>query len=94
MKDYKVVVSIEFEDGDEEYVIWEPEFLGSMLYGELDMNSFFYDRTKNGFTKAPVFVKIELYSSPKVRYVETKIGEKIHNRQVLIGNRILPIRTY
>ena len=31
-KNYKVVATIEFPDGKEEFVLWEPELYGQMVY--------------------------------------------------------------
>ena len=94
MKNYKVVATIEFPDGREEFVLWEPELYGQMVYRGVDMYELFYNTSKNGFEVAPVNVLIELYENPVVR----KIGSKIEGNEeivdLLVGNRIFPIRQF
>ena len=94
MKDYKVVATIEFPNGREEYVIWEPELYGAMIYRGVDMYELFYNTSKNGFKDPPVNVLIELYETPIVK----KIGSRIEgNEQIvdlLVGVKVLPIRQF
>jgi len=94
MKNYKVVAKIEFPNGREEFVLWEPELYGQMVYRGVDMYELFYNTSKNGFEVAPVNVLIELYENPVVR----KIGSKIEGNEeivdLLVGNRIFPIRQF
>ena len=94
MKNYKVVATIEFPDGREEFVLWEPELYGQMVYRSVDIVELFYNTDKNGFEVAPVNVLIELYENPVVR----KIGSKIEGNEeivdLLVGNRIFPIRQF
>ena len=94
MKTYKAVLTLEFQDGHEEFVIWEPELLGSLLYNDVDIFGMFYDPKTKYFTKQLLFVKIELYESPQVKDVQVRIGDNEVTRQILIGTKILPIRTY
>lgn len=93
MKQYKIVITIEFEDGHEEFVVWEPELLGAMLYGGIDLYEFFYDPKKNNLTQQPVLVKLELFDDPIIKNIQVKIGDVLVNRQILIGTKILPIKT-
>ena len=93
MKQYKIVVTIEFEDGHEEFVVWEPELLGAMLYGGVDLYDFFYNPTKNNLSQQPILVKLELFDDPIVKDIQVKIGDEMILRQILIGTKILPIKT-
>ena len=94
MKDYKIVATIEFSDGREEYVIWEPEFYGEMIYRGIDMYELFYNTSKNDFNVSPVNVLIELYETPIVK----KIGYRIEGNEkiveLLVGKKIFPIRQF
>jgi hypothetical protein len=94
MKTYKVVATIEFPDGREEFVLWEPELFGQMMYRGVDLYNLFYDTSKNGFIDAPVTVLIELYENPTVKEIVSKIGDNEVLIDVLIGNKIFPIRQF
>jgi hypothetical protein len=79
---YKIVISLLFPDGNEEYVIWEPVLYGEMLDKGVDLYSLFYssELVKN----PPLEVNIFLYSNPSVS--PTPLG------QLLLGKRICFIR--
>jgi hypothetical protein len=94
MKTYKVVATIEFPDGKEEFVIWEPELYGQMLYRGIDIKEMFYNTSKNGFKVAPVNVLIELYENPQVKQMVSKIEGMEVNIDLLIGNKVFPIRQF
>ena len=94
MKNYKIVCSIEFPNGSVEYVIWEPEFYGEMLYKGIDVSELFYNISRNGFADAPVDVLVELYDNPQIKEIGVKIGDNEQVRQLLIGTKVLPIRNY
>ena len=91
-KNYKIVATIEFPDGREEYVIWEPEFYGDMIYNQVDIYNLFYNTSKNGFKVAPVNVLIELYNNPVVKKIMSKIGDTEVYLDLLIGTKVFPIR--
>lgn len=92
MKNYKVVISLEFPDGSIEYVIWEPELYGKLAYMNADFESMFYDTTKNNFQVAPVDVLIELYDNPQLTTISSQIGDKVGLKQLLVGERVLPLK--
>lgn len=92
MKNYKVVISLEFPNGDIEYVIWEPELYGKLAYMNADFESMFYDTTKNNFQVAPVDVLIELYDNPQLTTISSQIGDKLGLKQLLVGDRVLPLK--
>ena len=94
MKDYKIVATIEFSDGREEYVIWEPEFYGEMIYRGIDMYELFYNTSKNDFNVSPVNVLIELYENPVVKKIVSKIGDEEVYLDLLIGTKVFPIRRF
>ena len=93
MKNYKIAVTIEFPHHTE-YVIWEPEMLGALMYNGVDIQSIFYDTSKNGFTDVPVHVLIELYDNPALEQITQRINGNEVQMQILIGTKILPIRSY
>lgn len=94
MKNYKVVISLEFPNGDIEYVIWEPELYGKLAYINADFESMFYDTTKNNFQVAPVDVLIELYDNPQITTISSQIGNKLGLKQLLVGERVLPLKRF
>lgn len=94
MKTYKVVASIEFPNGQEEYVIWEPEFYGTMLYKQIDIVGLFYNTSENGFLDAPVSVLLELWENPQIKKIVSKIGDNEVSQDLLIGKRVFPIRRF
>ena len=94
MKNYKVVAKIEFPNGREEFVLWEPELYGQMVYRGVDMYELFYNTSKNGFEVAPVNVLIELYENPVVNKIVSKIGDNEVLLDILIGNEVFPIRQF
>jgi len=92
MKNYKVVISLEFPDGSIEYVIWEPELYGKLAYMNADFDSMFYDTSKNNFQTPPVDVLIELYDNPQVTTISSQMGDKLGLKQLLVGERVLPLK--
>lgn len=94
MKNYKIVATIEFPDGREEFVLWEPELYGEMVYRGVDMYELFYNTSKNGFEVAPVNVLIELYENPVVRKIGSRIKGNEEIIDLLVGNKVFPIRQF
>jgi len=94
MKTYKVVATIEFPDGHEEFVLWEPELYGEMIYGGVDMAELFYKTLGGDFNTAPVNVLIELYENPIVKKIMSKIGDEEIYLDLLIGTKVFPIRQF
>lgn len=94
MKNYKVVISMEFPDSSMEYVIWEPELYGKLCYLKADFEAMFYDTTKNNFQVAPVDVSIDLYENPQVTTISSQIGDKVGLKQLLVGTRVLPLKRF
>ena len=94
MNNYKVVATIEFPDGREEFVLWEPELYGQMVYRGVDMYELFYNTSKNGFEVAPVNVLIELYENPIVRKIGSRIKGNEEIIDLLVGNKVFPIRQF
>ena len=94
MKNYKIVATIEFPDGREEFVLWEPELYGEMVYRGVDMYELFYNTSKNGFEVAPVNVLIELYENPIVRKIGSRIKGNEEIIDLLVGNKVFPIRQF
>ena len=92
MKNYKVVISLEFPDGSMEYVIWEPELYGKLAYMQTDFESIFYDTTKNNFKVAPVDVLIELWENPQVTTISSQIGDIVGLKQMCVGNKVMPLK--
>ena len=92
MKNYKVVITLEFPDGSVEYVIWEPELYGRLCYMNSDFHSIFYDTTKNNFQVPPVDVLIELWENPQLTTISSQIGNKLGLKQICVGNKILPLK--
>jgi hypothetical protein len=88
---YKVVCAIEFPNGDEEYVIWDLRFYGEMVKNNVDIYSLFYDTSRNGFADAPVGVSISIYDNPQVKQIGLKMGDNEVSKDILIGEKILPI---
>lgn len=93
MKNYKVVLTIDYPHHTE-YVIWEPEMLGVMLYKGVDLYKLFYETKPSPMQNAdaPVNVLIELYEDPQVKEIIQRIEDKEVQMQILIGTKILPIR--
>ena len=94
MKHYKIVATIEFPDGHEEYVIWEPEFYGQMVYNNVSVDELFYNTSQNGFSDAPVSVLLELWENPLIQKIVSKLGDKEVLQELLIGNKVFPIRRF
>jgi hypothetical protein len=88
MKNYKIVVTLEFPH-HEEYVVWEPELYGQMKYTGVDVEKILYN-----VEPKPIFAIIELYDNPIIQEIDVKIGEDIVRKQLLIGTKILPLVTY
>lgn len=93
MKNYKIAITIEFPHHTE-YVIWEPEMLGHLMYNGINIEDIFYNIEKNGFKDPPVHVLIELYEDPKIEQITQKMNDKEVLMQILIGTKILPIRSF
>lgn len=93
MKDYKVVIRIEFPH-HEEYVIWEPELYGNLAYQEIDLETLFYDTEKNGFQEKPIIVDMDLYESPQVKEIDMLMAGVPVKRQMIIGTKVFPIRSF
>jgi hypothetical protein len=91
MKQYKIVITLEFPH-HEEFVVWEPELYGKLCYNRIDVEQLLYDKEKNGYTEELLSATIELYDDPKVTEIDTKLGDDTIRRQILIGTKILPIR--
>ena len=87
MIEYKIVCKIEFPDGSEEYVIWEPLFYGEMISNKVDIAALFYDTTKNGFTDVPLNVWIDLYVSPVIQQILQGQGDKQAIKPFLVGKK-------
>lgn len=85
MLDYKIVVSILFPNGNEEYVIWEPIMFGDMLDKGVDLYSLFF-RSPEVIKTTPLEVNIFLYADPKI--TNTNLG------QLLVGKRICLIKSF
>lgn len=94
MKIYKVVATIEFPDGREEFVLWEPELYGEMVYRGVDIEGLFYNTLGSNSNTAPVSVLIELYENPVVEKIRSKMGEDEVMLDLLIGTKIFPIRRF
>lgn len=94
MKTYKVVATIEFPDGREEFVLWEPELYGEMIYRGVDMVELFYNTLGGDSNTSPVSVLIELYENPVVKKIMSKIGDEEIYLDLLIGTKIFPIRQF
>jgi hypothetical protein len=92
MKQYKIVITLEFPH-HEEFVVWEPELYGKLCYNNIDVEKLLYDKEKNGYVDDLLSATIELYDDPKVTDIEMKLGDQLQIRQILIGTKILPIRT-
>jgi hypothetical protein len=90
----KIVFTIEFPDGHEEYVLWEPEFYGEMIYKGMDITELFYNTHKNGFIDPPVSVLIELWENPSVKKITSKMGDNEVILDVIVGKKIFPIRSF
>lgn len=92
MKNYKVVITLEFPDGSLEYVIWEPELYGKLCYMNSDFESIFYDTSKNNFKVPPVDVLIELWDNPQLTTISSQIGNELGLKQMCVGQRIIPLK--
>lgn len=96
--DYKVVCVIEWSDGHEEHVFWEPELYGKMVTNKIDFNKMFYDTSVNGFKTPPVGVDIGLYENPSLQMIERKTGsmetEEVFQQPLLIGKKVIPLAFY
>jgi hypothetical protein len=88
----KVVCRIEFPNGDEEFVVWELKFYGEMVKKNVDIYSLFYDLSLNQFSDAPVGVHIGIYDNPQVKKIGLKMGDKEVQKEILIGELILPLK--
>lgn len=91
MSNCKIVCTIEFPDGNDEYVVWEPLFYGEMLKNKVDISALFYDIEKNGFRTPPLNVWIDLYIDPRVEEISQIWGDNKVLRQVLIGTKCFTI---
>jgi len=84
MISYKIVVSVLFPNGDEEYTIWEPLMFGDMIDKGVDLYSLFYHSPELVKT-TPLEVNIFLYADPKI--TSTSMG------QLLVGKKVCLIRS-
>jgi hypothetical protein len=91
MSNCKIVCTIEFPDGYDEYVIWEPLFYGEMIKNKVDVSALFYDISKNGFRTPPLNVWVDLYIEPRVEEISQKWGDNEVLRQVLLGKKCFTI---
>lgn len=94
MKNYKIVITIELPNGDEHFVIWEPELYGELVGKGVDMETFLTEFVKNDFKVVPVSYLIELWNNPTIKQLVSKIGSNEVIREVCIGERIFPIVRY
>lgn len=94
MKNYKIVCSIEYSDGHMEYVIWEPEFYGQMMYSNVSVRDLFYKPSLNEFSDQIVDVLLELWENPQVQNIMSKMGDNEVFHQICIGKKIFPINRY
>ncbi len=90
MKNYKVVITLEFPDGSVEYVIWEPELYGKLCYMNADFEEVFYN--KNNFKVQPIDVLFELWENPSVSSVSSQIGDKLGLKQICVGTKVIPLK--
>lgn len=94
MKNYKVIATIEFPNGNEEYVVWEPELYGQMVMNNIDIHSLFYDTSKNGFRDAPLNVRIDLYDNPTIQEIGQTMNSEHFTRQLLVGKKVIPMAIF
>lgn len=90
---YKIVVCLEFLNGDMEYVIWEPLMYGQMLDNNVDLHKLFFD-TPDFITTPPLEVNIYLYHNPQVKEISQGMNGESVVRQLLIGKRICLLKTF
>lgn len=93
MKNYKIVITLEFEH-HEEYVIWEPELYGQLVYSGKNVEQILFDQKTMGYNAKPIYATIELYDNPVVQEIDVTIGNNQVRRQIIIGTKILPIIRY
>lgn len=91
MKEYKIVITIEFPNGDERFVIWEPELYGNMVYNKIDVGQVLENMCKNDFEVAPLSYLLELWENPHLKNIVSKIGSNELVQQICVGKKIFPI---
>ena len=89
---YKLVLVIEFLDGNEEYIIWEPLFYAQMVEKGVDFNKLFF--SPEFIPTPPLNVHLYLYNNPQVKNIGHRIGDNEVSRQILIGTKICYIKTF
>jgi hypothetical protein len=94
MKNYKIVITIELPNGDEHFVIWEPELYGDLLKKGVDIETFLVEFVKNDFKVSPVSYLIELWNNPTIKPIVSKMGSNEVIRELCVGERIFPIVRY
>lgn len=90
----KVVITLEFANGDEEYVIWEPELYGYLIKSQVDIPAMLADSVKNDFSTPPMSYHLELWENPHIQKIVSKIGSNEFIRNVCVGKKLFPIRSY
>jgi hypothetical protein len=90
---YKIVVVLEFLDGTEEFVIWEPKMYGDMIKHNVNFTKMFYESPEIVSTP-PLFVNLFLYNDPKVVEVDSTVGDKLSRREILMGENLFFITSY
>lgn len=93
MKNYKIVITLEFPHHDE-YVIWEPELYGQLIYSGYDLEEMLFDVEKMNYNVKPIYATIELYDNPILQELDVTIGDRVVRRQILVGKKVLPIIKY
>ena len=94
MKEYKIVITIELPNGDEHFVIWEPELYGELVKTGVNMEEFLQTSVVKDFKVSPVSYLIELWNNPQVKPLVSKMGSNEVIRYVCFGERIFPIVRY
>lgn len=94
MKKYKIVITIEFPNGDERFVIWEPELYGEMVYRGVDVGQVLENMSKNDFKTPPLSYLLELWENPRLENIVSKIGSNELLQQLCIGKRVFPIARF
>jgi hypothetical protein len=91
--DYKVVVILEFLDGTEEYVVWEPLLYADMVKNNVDFIKLFY-MSPEVIRTPPLNVDLFLYLNPSVKEIVHSVNEEQVKRQILVGHKLFHIRSY
>ena len=94
MKNYKIVITMEFPNGDERFVIWEPELYGKLVYSGVDVEQFLTDMSKNDFKTPPLTYLIELWENPHLENIVSVIGSNKVILPICVGTKVFPIIRY